>query len=624
MNQETNPTTSQVEESIEAVEVTANKILLTDEITETVLVDKSQDENSVEAESVDISLFEGLTSEEIVTKLEAVLAKNSLSSVKELMDALPLIFNEIYNAEYKEKLSAYLADGGEEDGFEFTSNSCERFNALVKAYKWRKAESFKRVEEERQKNLELKLALVEELKELVLTEEAKGETFNALRDIQDRWKAIGQVPATQVSDLLENYHHCLENFYKNVKIDKELRDYDLKHNLDAKLKLCAEAKVLSESNDVASSFRVLQNLHSQWKEIGPVPFDKKETIWEEFKSYSSIINKNHQEFYESIKQEQTENLKIKDGLCEKIEKMLSENFSTVAQWNDASTIVVQAQEDWKHSGTVVIKERNKIYKRFRAACDTFFERKRSFYKGLHSEQENNLAKKIALCEKVEALKDSEDWKITTDKLIACQKEWKTIGAAPKKYSDKVWKRFRTACDEFFSRKDKHFSVVDKEYVENLEKKNALIEKIKQFELTGDNEADIATLKDFQKSWNEIGFVPIKAKNAVQEVFRKELNMWFEKLNLDENQKELERYKSKLTNFDSGDNRAFKIVNEREKLVVKIKQLELDINTLENNIGFFVNSKKSQGMLAEFSSKIEKSKQRLVLMKNKLKALDDMI
>lgn len=479
-------------------------------------------------------------------------------------------------------------------------------------------------EAEREENLQTKLQLIEELKELMQKEEALDRTFQEFKDIQERWRNTGAVPQNRINDLWETYHHHVENFYNYIKINKELRDLDLKRNLDAKIVLCEEAEKLSENNDVNEAFKHLQLLHGRWKEIGPIPKEQKEAVWERFREATNKINDSYHNFFEDLKKEQEYNLKLKEELCVKAATVADGGYKTISEWNAAAQILVGLQEEWKHTGLVPIKERNKIYKKFRDSCDSFFERKREFYKIKQTEQESNLKAKIALCEKVEALQDSTDWKITADKIIALQKEWKKIGAAPAKYSNKVWNRFRAACDTFFNNKNAYLKNIDTEQVKNLEQKKALLEEVKQFTPSDDNETTLKQLKEFQSRWQEIGFVPIKEKESIQEAFRKVINAHFDKLNLDEFDKTLEKYRAKIYSLDSAENKESKIVNEREKLVSKIRQLETDVNTWENNIGFIAKSSKSESLIRELNSKIEKTRQRLSLLHEKLKAIDSLI
>ncbi len=568
--------------------------------------------------------FPTLSSTEIVQQVQKLLNDYPVTALKEVMENLPAVFESIYQKEYEQALVAFTADGDLPENFEYKNDSKERFNSLYKQYKDKKNALARQIEAEREANLKIKLEIIEELKALVQKEETLNKTYQEFRDLQERWHNTGLVPQAQANALLETYHHHVENFFNYVKINKELRDLDLKRNLDAKLSLCEEAEKLLEANDVANSFKQLQLLHAQWKEIGPIHKDQKEEVWERFKNATSQINEKHHKFFESLKIEQENNLKIKEEICEKASALAEKEYKTYAEWDAATKAILDLQEEWKHSGTVAQKERNRIFKKFRTFCDTFFNRKREFHKKQNEEQEKNLQLKTELCEKVEAIKDSTDWKATTDKIIEYQKEWKKIGPAPKKYSNKIWARFRNACDFFFENKHAFFKDIDSTYEKNLELKKALIEEVDQFTLSGNNEEDINRLKAFQTRWAQIGFVPIKAKDAIQEEFRNAINGWFDKLNLDEFDRDLERFRAKLSTLDSGENKEYKIINEREKLTTKIRQLETDIHTWENNIGFITKSNKSSGLISDLESKIEKTKQRLVLLQEKLKALDNLI
>lgn len=568
--------------------------------------------------------FTRLDTAEIVRQTQQLLNGYPPVSLKEIMDRLPEIFEARYQQEYEQALAAFTADGDLPENFEYKNDNKERFYSLYKQYKEKRSAAVRQLEAEREENLKIKLGIIEELKALVQKEETLNKTYQEFRDLQERWRNTGLVPQAQANALLETYHHHVENFFNYVKINKELRDLDLKRNLDAKTALCEEAEKLLEENDVTNSFKQLQLLHARWKEIGPIPQEQKEVLWERFKNTSNQINEKHRKFFESLKLEQENNLKIKEEICEKAAALAENEYKSYADWENATKAILDLQEEWKHSGTVIQKERNRIFKKFRTFCDAFFNRKREFYKQQNEEQVKNLQLKTALCEKAEALKESTDWKTATDKIIAYQKEWKTIGPAPKKYSNKIWNRFRSACDFFFERKHAFFKDIDSTYEKNLELKKALIEEVKQFTLSGNNEEDINLLKTFQTRWAQIGFVPIKAKDAIQEEFRNAINNWFDKLNLDEFNRDLERFRAKLSTMDSGENKEYKIINEREKLTAKIRLLETDINTWENNIGFIAKSNKSQALIDELESKIEKTRQRLVLLREKLKALDALI
>lgn len=568
--------------------------------------------------------FKNLNTEEIIAQTRKLTEEFPANQVKDLIESLPEIFETRYTEEYEKALADYTADGNPAEDFVFSGPPKEQFYSLYKAFREKRIAAAKQTEAEREKNLQIKLQLIEELKELVQKEETMTKTFQEFKDIQERWRSTGLVPQAQLNDLLENYHHHVENFYNYIKINKELRDLDLKRNLDAKTQLCEEAEKLTEDTNTSGAFKQLQLLHARWKEIGPIPKEQKDALWERFKAASSRINDSYHRFFENLRKEQEENLKVKEEICEKTIALAEGTYNSLKEWNEVAKKMTDIQDEWRQSGTVPQKERNRIYKKYRTACDTFYNRKREYYKQMEEEQKKNLELKIHLCEKAEALQDSTDWKTTTDKFIALQKEWKKIGPAPKKYSNKVWFRFRGACDIFFNNKNAHFKSKDSEQEKNLELKKALLEEVRNFTLSEDNEENIRQLKEFQSRWSAIGYVPIKEKDALQEEFRKAIDAHFDKLSLDEFDKNLEKYRAKITTFDAGENKEYKIINEREKLVAKIRQLETDIHTWENNIGFIAKSNKSEGLIRELNSKIQKTKQRLALLVEKLKAIDSII
>lgn len=569
--------------------------------------------------------FRTLTTEQIVVHTRKLLDEYPVTQLKEVIESLPALFEAQYKREYEKALAVFTENGKPSEEFQYNNDEKEHFYSLLKIFRDKKNAAGKKTEAEREQNLKTKLQIIDELKELVQKEEALNKTFQDFRELQERWRNTGMVPQQNVNDLLETYHLHVENFYSYIKINKELRDLDLKRNLDVKEALCLEAEKLSENNNnINESFKQLQFLHARWKEVGPIPKELKETIWDRFKAATSKINDEYHTFFENLKKEQEDNLKVKEEIFEKTSAIAAAEYKDITEWNNATKSIIDLQEEWKHSGSIPQKERNRIYKKFRTACDAFFDRKREFYQKIFDEQEKNLELKVNLCEKVEAIKDNTDWKITTDKIISFQKEWKKIGPAPKKHSNKIWGRFRAACDTFFNNKSNFFKNIDSEQEKNLELKKALLEEVKQFALSDDNEDNISTLKEFQSRWSAIGFVPIKEKEALQEDFRSIINTYFDRLNIDEFDRNLERYRAKITTFDTGDNKEYKIINEREKLVAKIRQLETDIHVWENNIGFIAKSNKSQGLLLELNSKVEKTKQRLALLVEKLKAIDNMI
>jgi len=384
------------------------------------------------------------------------------------------------------------------------------FKEIYNAYKKERSEYNRKLEKEAEENLALKEAVIADLKELVEKQEDVNETFPRFREIQDRWRNIGPVPPQNYRNINETYQLYVEQFYDMVKINRELRDLDFKKNLEAKEAFCAIAEKLAENEDVVAAFKELQKLHEQWKEFGPVAKEFRDSIWERFKAATSVINKKYQAFFEGIKAQQVENLAKKTVLCEKVEEIAAREVVNSNEWNAFSKEIEDIQQEWKTIGFASKKDNQKIYDRFRAACDSFYSRKRDFYMEYKDGMNANLEKKIALCEQAEQLKTSTEWKKTADQFINLQKQWKEIGTVPRKKSEQLWKRFRAACDEFFAERDKH-AKPENDFYGNLKAKQRLVEEINAYELKGD-ESDFAAMSEFQKRWNEIGFVPFKEKD----------------------------------------------------------------------------------------------------------------
>ncbi|NJM16736.1 MAG: DUF349 domain-containing protein [Bacteroidales bacterium] len=478
----------------------------------------------------------------------------------------------------------------------------EKFKQLYNEYKDKKTAHFQKLEENKQNNLKTKYQIIEEIKELVNREESLDKTFKEFHELQTKWRDTGLVPQANVKDLWESYHHNVEMFYDYIKINKELRDLDLKKNQESKITLCEKAEGLLLENNIIKAFKSLQVFHDQWREIGPVPQEHREEIWERFKDATSKINKKHQEFFVNLKEEQKNNLDQKEALCAKAEELSNSEISGFENWDKKSNEIIELQKVWKTIGFAPKKENNKVYERFRAACDKFFNLKREFFSEIREHQNNNLQLKTDLCMQAESLKDSTEWKKTTDDLIALQKRWKEIGPVPKKHSDLIWKRFRAACDAFFNNKSNYFSHIDEEYEENLKKKEELIVQVENFEFSGDVDENFDRLKQIQRQWTDIGFVPIKKKEEIQKRFREAINVKFDRLRISEDEKSDIKFRSKLEDLGTKPRGNFRMKQDREKMILKIKQLESDITLWENNIGFFANSKNAQSMIAEVEKK----------------------
>ena len=561
--------------------------------------------------------FNGLNKTEIVERFAVILSERPVQSIRRESDAAKVAFYKAWKAEVERLKKDFVAAGNPEEEFiPPTDADEERLKDLFNEYRKKRDAFLASSEEQKEANYKAKLLVIDELKELVNGGETLNQTFNAFREVQNRWKAIGAVPQGVVKDLWDTYHLHVENFYNFVKINKELRDLDLKKNYEAKIKLAEEAEALLLDPSPVTSFHRLQKLHEEWREAGPVASEYKETLWDRFREASSKINKRHQEHFEGIKEEQQRNLALKTSLCEQTEELLNEEYKTRKEWDAASEKLIEIQKVWKTIGFAPKKENSGIYERFRAACNKFFENKREFFSQTKGEMETNLHAKIAICEQAEALAGSTEWKKTTDKLIALQKEWKTIGPVSRKASDAVWKRFRAACDQFFENKSKHFSETDSRYAENLAAKRALIDEIKAFEIA-DREESFEALKEFQRRWTEIGYVPVKEKDRLQTEYREAIDSHFAVLKGSTRERKVERFREKLGSMKDGRS----VRSERERLYNKVKQLEADIHLLENNIGFFAKSKNAESMIRDVNSKIDKAKEEMAVLIEKIDLID---
>ena len=468
------------------------------------------------------------------------------------------------------------------------------FKGVYANYKRERAEYNRQQDAQREENFVQKQAVIEDLKTLVEKQEDICSTFPAFRELQNRWREIGPVPATKFRDLNDTYQFYVEKFYDMVKINRDLRDLDFKKNLEAKEEFCQAAEKLAENENVVEAFRELQKLHEQWKEFGPVAKEFRDSIWDRFKAATAVINKKYQAYFEGQKEKQQENLEEKTKLCEQVEAIAEKEVKSSNEWNQLSSEIEEIQKKWRTIGFATKKENQKIYDRFRAACDKFFARKREYYSQFKDSMNENMDKKIALIEKAEALKDSKEWKKTTEALIELQKQWKEIGAVPRKKSEQLWKRFRAACDAFFTERDKN-SKPENDYYGNLKAKRALIDEINAYESKG-AEADQEAAREFAEKWRAIGFVPYKEKENVQKAYS-------------------EAFQAKFPDFSTrrprtegrGVGSSRKPLSEKDRLVQEYNKLQQDIVTYENNIGFFSASKNSEPLIKQMQERIEAAK-----------------
>ncbi len=579
-------------------------------------------EEEVEAQTSPVGEEElsAMTPEELCVQLASDIEGLSIAELKERVELLKVIFYKKIKATDEQLRMKYVVEGGVAEEFKAEVTDEEvRFKSLLNLYRDNRNKLNAQSEEQKEANYKAKLALVEELKALVNSTETMGVTFAAFKDIQAKWREIGGVPLGVTKDLWETYHHHTENFYNFVKINRELRDLDLKRNLEAKTSICERAEALEGVASPIAAFGELQKLHEEYREAGPVDSQFKEELWDRFKTASTKINKRHQEHYDKIREEQEVNLEKKTALCVKAEEIAELMPSSVKEWNALQDQITALQAEWKMIGFAPKKDNNAIYDRFRASCDKFFGAKREYFAGLKGEMDVNLEAKRALCEAAEALAESEEWKETTDKLIELQKEWKAIGAVPRRHSDSLWKRFRGACDKFFERKSAHFKESDNKYSDNLEAKRAIIDELKSLE--GSAELTFDSLKEIMQRYGAIGFVPMRKKEALAKEFKAACDVLFDMLRSREGSDRVERYRKRASEARSTGGSA-SMGGERERLATRLRTLQSDLKVLENNIGFFSSSKGNSPFVVEVERKIEKTKSDIAETIEKINILDN--
>jgi len=581
--------------------------------------EKENEPDNIELPQVDYS---GYTKHELIETLGLIIENRPPSEIRDDVDRIKGIFYKKLKVEEDERKNKYLESGGKiEDYRAWIDPDDARIKNLLEKFKEKKSD-FNRIQEaEKYENLKRKYEIIDRIKDLVNREESINRTFHEFRLLQNDWHTTGVVPQSSLKDLWENYHHSVEIFYDYIKINKELRDLDLKKNLELKVELCEKAEELLLEPNALNAFRSLQEFHNEWREIGPVPLESKNEIWERFKEATSQINKRHHEYFEKQKDDQRKNLEAKIALCEEVEAINLLEISNFRDFDERAEKVVGMQKMWRTIGFAPKKQNNKVYQRFREACDVFFEKKRGFYADNKELQLNNLQLKTELCVQAETLQDSTDWKATSDALIKLQKEWKEIGPVPRKQSERCWKRFRKACDHFFNKKAEFFAELDTSYEDNLKAKIAIIEELEKFESGGDVQVAFENLKELQKRWADIGFVPFNMKDEITNKYRNALNKEFDKLKIGDEDKSILKYKTKLDNLKANPKASRKVRNERDKFFTKIKQMESDIVLWENNIGFFAKSKNADAMIKEVEEKIENAKKIIKTLEEKVKMID---
>jgi hypothetical protein len=597
----------------------------------TIVYEEENKEEIIEA-TVETSLVEEknfeidrLSKDEIVNQLDLIVNDPLNETGKNKIDALKQAFYKLKRIEIEEAKQAFIQAGGlEEDFVQEIDDLEEKLKKLLTVFREKKASLAAETEKIREENLTAKKVIIEKLKTLIDSQDDFYIVYNEFRKLQHQWKEIKQIPQTVANDLWKDYQHYSEKFYDLLKINNEMRDYDFKKNLELKQTLCDAVERLDDEKDIISAFYQLQKLHQEWREIGPVAKEFREEIWTRFKKASSIINKKHQNHFESLRTLEHRNLEEKISLCEEVEAIDYDKLTTFKEWDVQNKRVLELQEKWKTIGFAPKKNNIKVFERFRAACDIFFTKKSDFYKLVKSLMEDNLEKKKLLCEEAEALKDSQDWKETGEKLIQLQKEWKSIGQVPRKYSDAIWKRFIGACDYFFEQKNIHFSSQKSNEIENLKKKKAIITQIKAIDENLEGNEAIAQIRELMIEFNNVGHVPFREKDKIYKEYKTAVEKHFDRLKIDESERRLQSFKSNLKDLTGGEFKSRnKLLNEREKLMRTYERLKNDIQTYENNIGFLsVSSKGGGGLLKEMNHKIETLKEELELIVKKIEIIDD--
>lgn len=557
------------------------------------------------------------TKKEVIQRLKE-LDENINEADKVEIDQLKQTFYKLHKAEQEAARKAFIEGGGNAEEFSPTPDPDEGdFKEVMKSIKEKRSTIAAAQEKEKEENLLKKENILEKMKAMTESSEDTGKIYNDFKQLQQDWNETGQVPAAKVNELWKSYQLYTEKFYDIVKLNNEFREYDFKKNLEQKTRLCEAAEKLADEPDVISAFHQLQKLHQEFRSIGPVAKELRENVWARFKAASTVVNRRHQQHFEELKEKEQNNLDQKTVICEIVEGMEYDKFTTFADWEEKTQEILALQAKWKTIGYAPQKMNVKIFERFRAACDEFFRRKAAFFKMIKENMAANLEKKKALCEKAEALKDSTDWKATAETLTKLQKEWKTIGPVAKKHSDAVWKRFIGACDYFFEQKNKATSSQRSAEVENLARKEEIISQLKALDESGaTDEAAASRTRELMKEWNSVGFVPFKEKDRLYKEYHSLIDSLFDRLHLSAAEK-------KLSNFKAGLNKESNLYRDRERLVRTYEGLKNDVQTYENNLGFLSSSsQKGNSLVADISRKVERLKADMELVLKKIAAIDE--
>ena len=596
------------------LELGTNEVVVNEEVTSQVVETEPQVETEAEEPRVVYH-----TKAEVLHRLQDI-AHGEETPQKEEVEYLKSSFYKLHVAEREAKLKAYLDAGGDPDQYQYTPDPEEEsFKAEMGIIKEKRAKIFKETEAEKQENLTKKLAIIDRIKAMVTTPDEANKNYKEFKALQEQWREIKNVPADKANELWRNYQLYVEQFYDMLRLNSEAREYDFKKNFELKTALCEAAEKLADEEDVISAFHQLQKLHQEYREIGPVAKEQREDIWNRFKAASSVINKRHQAHFEGVRAKEEDNLARKTVLCETVEAIAAEENKGSGDWEKHTKQIIDIQTEWKTIGFAPQKMNVKIFERFRAACDDFFGRKAAYFKGLKETFKENADKKRALIEKAKALQDSTDWKSTGDKFIALQKEWKTIGMVPKKLGDQLWAEFLAACNTFFEARNAAGAGQRGEERENMDKKLEIIEKLKAIaEETGDDLAD--KVQKLVEEYNAVGHVPYKEKDKLYKEYHAVLDKLYKDLNISTAKRKLSNFKQNLKQVaERGENA---LDNERARLFRQYEALKQEIQTYENNLGFLnASSKKGNSLIDEMNRKVQKLKDDMSLVREKIKAID---
>ena len=562
------------------------------------------------------------TKEDVVARVKEIAESGEAGDRTEL-NLLKQLFYKFHNAEVQEAFKAFVEAGGEEEKFMPEIDAAEPvFREAMQTIRERRAAIQETIEQQKQANLKRKLEILERIQQLASTPEEANKNFDEFKALQNEWKEIKAVPAERATELWKNYQLYVEQYYDLLKLGHELRDYDFKKNLETKMRLIQQAEALAENPDVLQAFNQLQTLHQEWKETGPVAKEIREDVWAKFKEASTVINKKHQAFFDAIKAREEENLTKKTALCEQLEGFDTEGLKTFADWDGITQKIKELQAEWKTIGFAPQKMNTAIFERFRAGCDAFFEKKNAFFKDLKEELNTNLAKKKALVEKAESLMESQEWRSTGDALINLQKQWKEIGTVPRKYSEDLWKRFTTACDHFFEARQAATADVRNEEKANKEQKLGIIEQLKQLSET-EGENIIAQVKELQQKWSEVGHVPFRDKETLYKEYRALCDKIYDAYGVSQAKRRLNNFRKNLA--EKIENAGSSLGDERQKMQRAYERMLAEIKTYENNIGFLnAGSKKGNSLVEAMNKKVEKLREELNLLAQKIKAVDEQL